>query len=78
MGIVFPVQAMKAYRGRRGIAPRILILGTRYLLNSGPDLFTAGKKPPLYPLGPSTGVDVSKKRKIYFLCQDSNHGPSTL
>jgi hypothetical protein len=44
MGIVFPVHAMKAYRGSGGIAPRIVILGTRELLTSGPDLFTAGKK----------------------------------
>jgi hypothetical protein len=78
MGIDFPVHVMKAYRGSRSIAPRILILGTRYLLTSGPYLFTAGKKPRKYPQGPSNGVDISKKRKIYFLCHDSNHGPSTL
>jgi hypothetical protein len=30
-GKVLPVHAMKAYRGRRGIAPLILILGTKWM-----------------------------------------------
>jgi hypothetical protein len=64
-GKVNPVQAVKAYRGNRGIAPLIICLGTTWRC-SGP--FTPGKNPSTHCIGgwvgPKATLDVLETLKV--------------
>jgi hypothetical protein len=72
-GEVFHLQAMKSYRGSRGMAPHILNLGTRWrwIANFTPRLFYSRRKEPRCFLnrrlgGPRNGLDIFEKRKKSF------------
>ena len=70
-GKVFPTYAMKAYRRRKGTAPLIHNLSTRWrwLVRLTPQLFYAGGKGPgthwtANSVGPRSGLNIWKKRNI--------------
>jgi len=67
---------VKVYRGRRGKAPFVLNLGSRWRLvvNSMPLPLCAWERT---AVGPRTGLDVSEKRKIFYTYRDANPGLSS-
>jgi len=73
---VFPVHAMKAYRGSIGMAPLILNLGTRWgvWFASRSGHFTPGGKKPSWAIA---GLEPLKKSKISSPYRDSKPGPSS-
>jgi len=84
-GTVVPVHAMNAYGWKRGIAPPILDLGTRWekLGRFTPCPFYLCRKNPLYPLNRRLGGPQRQSRhfgemKVFFLSQDLNPSLSRL
>ena len=81
-GKVVPVHSIKAYRGRRGIAPLILNIGTKWKSStSRPGRFTTGKQPQ-YSLnrtldGHQRPFGLLEKRKVSLPCRDTNPGQSS-
>jgi hypothetical protein len=76
-------QALKAYWGGGGTAPRILDLGTRqrWVVSFTPrPLYPQANSPATHWTGGWAGLraslDAVVKRKIPSLCQDSNHPPT--
>jgi len=81
-GKVAPVQTMKAFTRRDGIAALILNIGTRWspMINLCPNLFTPGKEPLAHTEweAPTAGLNIMEKRLISCTCQESNPRSPTL